>query len=66
MCANTKIRSKIWEFAQFIVNNLHNQNFQYYNNDIDIDNNLALVNLAKFSLPSKMSITDIVKKIYKM
>lgn len=45
---------------------MHNQNFQYYNNDIDINNNLALVNLAKFILPNKISITDIVKKIYKM
>lgn len=51
--------------AWLVVNNLHNQDCQLYDNDIDINKELALVNLANLRLPSKTSFINVVRKIGK-
>ena len=63
--ADVVVRSEAWELAKLGADNWHNQGSQPFNNDIDTNKGLALVNLAKFRLPGKTSLADAVKEICK-
>lgn len=65
ICVNTIAKSESQELAKFAVDNWHNQYSQLFNNNINIDNELVLVNLAEFELPSKISFANIVRRICK-
>lgn len=62
---NTITRSEAWELAGLEADKWHNQDFHPFNNNIDTNNKLALVNLVKFGLLSKTSLADTVRGIYK-
>lgn len=62
---NAVARSGTWELARLAANNWHNQGSQLFDNDINTDNKLALVNLAEFGLYSKTLLVDIIRGFVK-
>lgn len=65
ICVNTVAKSEAQELAKFADDNWHNQYSQLFNNYINIDNELILVNLAEFELPGKISFANTVRGICK-
>ena len=63
--ADAVARSEARELAELAADDWHDQGSQPFNDDIDTDNELALVNLAEFGLPSKTSLTYVVIRICK-
>lgn len=63
--ADAIAQSKAQELAQLAADNWHNQSPQLYNNDIDTDNKVASVNLAKFGLFGKTFFAAIIRGVCK-
>lgn len=65
MRADALAQSEAQRLAQFAADNRYNQGPQPYDNDIDTNNELALVNLSKFGLLGKTSLTNALRGVYK-
>lgn len=62
---NAVARNEARELARLVADDWHDQGPQPYDDDIDTDNELTSVNLAKFGLPGKTSLADVVRGVCK-